>query len=142
MHELNVLNEEVKNAIDKMRPEIEEMRRWQDEKITLCVGGKCFDTTKSTLMKVPKSLISIPCGLIKKGEAKIIIDRDPSHFKFILNYLRYNCQMPAGCLPNDLQVLNELKQDAIYYNLHKLDVFKEKSEFYKDIKETHNESVH
>jgi hypothetical protein len=29
--------------------------------------------------------------------------------------------MPIGCLPNDLQVLNELKQEAIYFCLPKLE---------------------
>ena len=28
--------------------------------------------------------------------------------------------MPAGCLSNDLQVLNEIKQEALYYQLPKL----------------------
>lgn len=107
------LTYEIKEAIDKMRPSISLLQQWQSEKITLCVGGKCFHRTRSTLMKEPTSLISIPCGLYNVyKEPKVIIDIDPSHFKFILNYLRYDCNMPLGCLPNNLQVLHKLKQTA------------------------------
>ena len=47
-------------------------------------------------------------------------DRDPSHFRFILNYLRNGCKIDIRTLPKDSRYLYELFYEAQYYNLHKL----------------------
>lgn len=55
-------------------------------RVTLNVGGKLFETSKETLMKIPDSLL---CGLVEFCDGdEIFIDRDPNLFHHILNYYR------------------------------------------------------
>ncbi|XP_060574812.1 uncharacterized protein LOC132732412 [Ruditapes philippinarum] len=113
----DVFEKVVKEAREIIHHKMLQIQHWRGDEITLWVGGKSFVTTKSTLMKEPSFLYKLNVT----ADSVITIDRDPSHFKFILNYLRYDCTMPIGCLPNDLQVMNELKQEASYFCLPKLE---------------------
>jgi hypothetical protein len=72
-------------------PPKSDMRGW----VTLNVGGTCFLTTKSTLCKEPASFL---CRLVqddpelpsaKDENGAYLIDRDPSYFPPILNFLRH-----------------------------------------------------
>ena len=48
-------------------------------KVELYVGGAVFVTTQETLSKYPNSYFA---------KAHTLIDRDPTHFRYILNYMR------------------------------------------------------
>ena len=63
----------------------------QENKIILNTGGTRFETSKGTFTQDPKSLFA----LLFADESPIhpvgnsfFIDRDPAHFRFILNYLQ------------------------------------------------------
>ncbi|EFA79308.1 hypothetical protein PPL_07726 [Heterostelium album PN500] len=58
--------------------------------ITLNVGGKEFQTSKSTLTKVAGSFFdNLISGKVEAGKSNsFFIDRDGEHFRYILNYLR------------------------------------------------------
>jgi len=96
----------------------------QQEWVRLNVGGTQFTTTKSTLSKDPKSFFH---RLINQGgddgagggleshrdrDGAYLIDRDPSYFAPILNYLRH------GRLVMDKHVQEEgVLEEAEFYNV-------------------------
>ena len=49
-------------------------------------------------------------------------DRDHTHFRHILNYLRNRCQVDLHTLPRDGAALRELLIEARYYRLKELEL--------------------
>ncbi|KAK3085981.1 hypothetical protein FSP39_011618 [Pinctada imbricata] len=93
-----------------------------EQKAILNIGGDYFHTSIPTLKSVPDSLF---CKMLYKGspfERKLpdFIDRDPKHFRIILNYLRDSGKMNTEMLPNNMRQLFELRSEAVYYQLHDL----------------------
>ncbi|KAK9787874.1 hypothetical protein WJX73_003490 [Symbiochloris irregularis] len=91
--------------------------------ITLNVGGNKFCTSRNTLEREPGSML----GRMFSGEfanntdskGRVFVDRDPKHFGLILNYLRDGtCVLPA-----DSQGLQEILQEADFYQLEGLKAF-------------------
>lgn len=86
------------------------------EIINLNVGGTKISTTRQTLTLVPdtffSALISGRIPSMKDDSGATFIDRDPSMFKIILNYLRTK-QLPA--IENSL--LDSLKHEAEFYGI-------------------------
>ncbi|XP_022801125.1 BTB/POZ domain-containing protein KCTD5-like isoform X1 [Stylophora pistillata] len=68
--------------------------------ITLNVGGYHFVTTLSTLTKDKDSMLATMFSgrheLDTDGDGRYFIDRDGTHFKDILNYLRDSKQLPSA----------------------------------------------
>jgi len=100
-----------------MSKEQREVKSLKDQRIQLDVGGSLFSTTFYTLTKFPESQLAI---LVKSNESSIIkegklfIDRDGTHFRYILNYLRDN----EVEIPNDNSMIKkELIKEASYYGL-------------------------
>ncbi|KAI1694659.1 BTB/POZ domain-containing protein [Ditylenchus destructor] len=60
--------------------------------VRLNVGGKTFQTSKDTLSRFPESFLAcLVNGALpseKDETGAFLIDRDPQHFRAILNYLR------------------------------------------------------
>ena len=59
------------------------------------------------------------CGrhnIIKDGDNSVFIDRDGTHFRHILNYLRGNIESLSD-LPSNENTLKELAKEADYYQL-------------------------
>ena len=52
-------------------------------------------------------------------DGTVFIDRDGTHFRYILNYLR-DGGVQLDALPRNRQVLRELKSEAIFFQLHGL----------------------
>lgn len=92
----------------------------QSNKVILNVGGARFETSRLTLRKDPESLLArlftTESSVVPQGNS-IFIDRDPSHFKVILNYLRYDLNINAAVLPRERKYLIELKQECEYYRV-------------------------
>jgi len=90
------------------------------KRIKLNVGGAKFETSISTLTKDGESMLasmfSGRYNLQKDEEANIFIDRDGTHFRYILNCLR-----DGKCiLPESKPVLLELLQESEYYQIQVL----------------------
>ena len=74
----------------------------QGNKVILNIGGARFETSIPTLQKDPESLLAklftSDSPIIPQGN-NVFIDRDPSHFKVILNYLRCDLDLHPATLP-------------------------------------------
>ena len=87
------------------------------QRVKLNVGGSKFETTLSTLTRYPESMLGAMFSgrheLPPDEEGRVFIDRDGTHFRVILNFLR------TGCLdvPHSDQAAKELKRELEYYQL-------------------------
>ena len=115
----------------KLKSLADEKQQWDIEKqvianthtfesrIKLDVGGCTFTTTITTLTRFPDSMI----GALFSGRHNLttdesgyyFIDRDGTHFRHILNYLRCPEDFDVSSISADH--LKELKKEAVYYGL-------------------------
>lgn len=91
----------------------------QSDIVCLNVGGQLFATSAQTLKRDPDSMLGrMFCshmGLTTDANGNIFIDRDGTHFRHILNYLR------SGSVPQlPPSVRKELLQEADFYQLRGL----------------------
>ncbi|XP_053379295.1 BTB/POZ domain-containing protein KCTD4-like [Mercenaria mercenaria] len=94
----------------------------QQERIILNVGGQKFETSRVTLSKDPNCLLAKIVGkngMTPRYGNQYFIDRDPAHFRLVLNFIR-NGSCDLRTLPHDLRYLYELYYEAYYYNLPEL----------------------
>ena len=82
-------------------------------RVELDVGGKRFATTRTTLRKSGHTFF---VRLADSDADVIFVDRDPTHFRIVLNYLR-DCQ---AVLPTTQIHLLEIEQEARFYCLEEL----------------------
>lgn len=80
----------------------------------LNIGGQVFDTSIATMTKDPHSLLAkLALHDLSERSRTIFIDRDGTHFRYILNFLR-----DGRCvLPCKQQHLQELRQEASYFQV-------------------------
>ncbi|CAE6966822.1 KCTD3, partial [Symbiodinium sp. CCMP2456] len=87
--------------------------------VDLNVGGTIFETTRSTLVQQSGSfletLLSGRYQISRDRYGRIFLNRDPEHFRTILNFLR-NPQTPP--MPRDAAESEALVQEATYYGVH------------------------
>eukprot|EP01127_Copromyxa_protea_P007149 TRINITY_DN17067_c0_g1_i1.p1 TRINITY_DN17067_c0_g1~~TRINITY_DN17067_c0_g1_i1.p1 ORF type:complete len:370 (+),score=48.11 TRINITY_DN17067_c0_g1_i1:37-1146(+) len=92
--------------------------------VELNVGGKIFATTFATLTREISLLSLYVSGgagtenlVAYDKEGRIFIDRDPTHFRWLLNYLRDGYLVT---IPSQLQHRLEILHEARYYRLDNL----------------------
>ena len=132
--EKELLSKEVRlqNEKDQFRKEMQrEKRQLQQEihcmselnkicekRIKLDIGGHIYATSVLTLTKDPQSMLATMFSgrhsVKKEEDGSYFIDRDGTHFRYILNYLR-DGGFKEGLLPGD--ILMELQTEAEYYQL-------------------------
>jgi hypothetical protein len=88
----------------------------QSERIAVNVGGTLFETSKFSLKKISTSLLARFISETQPINGQYFLDRDPSTFKYVLNYLRTD-SFDIRTLPNDTRILYELFYEAKYYQL-------------------------
>lgn len=79
--------------------------------MSLNVGGVIFMTRKSTL-KASNSFFSGLVASCEEHNAPIFVDRDPTFFRHILNYMR-----GAKTYPNDESSVQQLIVEAEFYSM-------------------------
>lgn len=88
--------------------------------VRLCVGGSHFVCARSTLLRHSDSffakLLSGALPTDRDESGAIFIDRDGTHFRYILNYLRDG----SVHLPPDDALRNELLSEANFFQLRPL----------------------
>eukprot|EP00913_Durusdinium_trenchii_P007885 g7397.t3 len=87
--------------------------------VDLNVGGTIFETTRSTLVQQSgsflESLLSGRYQISRDRYGRIFLNRDPDHFRTILNFLR-NPHTPP--MPRDSAESEALVQEASFYGVH------------------------
>ena len=94
-------------------------------RIVLDVGGTHYSTSRSTLTKYPESVLGAMFSgghdleTMQCKDGSFFIDRDGTHFRHILNYLRDGEEVVES-FPKSLEVLSELIREAKFYQLDSL----------------------
>ncbi|XP_052096232.1 uncharacterized protein LOC127731248 [Mytilus californianus] len=103
---------------------VQEQNIITDSQIILNIGGEKFTTSLTTLTNVQDSVfVHLFCGtyIAKPGkDGSYFFDRDGTHFRHILNYLR-NGPKAIASIPDEESVLEETLSDAKYYILPELE---------------------
>ena len=85
--------------------------------VNLNVGGHCFKTSVQTLTKDPNTMLAAMFSgkfeMKSCEDGAFFIDRDGTHFRFILNYLRTG----KLTLPEGATFLKELLEEAEFYQI-------------------------
>ncbi|XP_069129176.1 uncharacterized protein [Argopecten irradians] len=118
--------EEICRQWQQLRDELarmEEMHDVQKGRIRLDIGGNIFTTSRLTLTQDPESMLAAMFSgrhnICTETDGTVFIDRDGTHFRYILNYLR-DGRLNTDGLPRNRQVLRELRNEATYYQLHSM----------------------
>ena len=102
-------------AIDAMSKKLEHVHF--SSTILLNVGGNRFTTSLQTITKDPNSMLAAMFSgkfeMEPSEDGAFFIDRDGTHFRFILNYLR-NGKLT---LPEGATFLKELADEAEFYQI-------------------------
>lgn len=79
-------------------------------RIRFNVGGSVFETTDETLNRIDGTMLKALCqeNWADSKKEEIFIDRDPTHFRLILNFLRDG----ASALPVNEKDLVEIEREA------------------------------
>ncbi|CAG2219660.1 unnamed protein product [Mytilus edulis] len=92
---------------------LQSLQDTQENTLTLNVGGMKIETNKNTLRADPSCVFALmlqPLSPFRPSNNVYFFDRDPAHFKIILNYLRNNCNVEKRYLPREHIYLYELLQ--------------------------------
>ncbi|XP_046548017.1 uncharacterized protein LOC124257984 [Haliotis rubra] len=111
--------QQLKDEITRM----EELHDVQKGRVKLDVGGHVYTTSLLTLTRDAESMLAAMFSgrheIRVEQDGTVFIDRDGTHFRHILNYLR-DGGVTVDSLPRSRQVLKELRNEAVYYQLHGL----------------------
>ena len=97
----------------------------QHEIVEVVVGGKRFETTPLTLLSCNDSTLAVALAGMNRfnpDKDRISIDRDPTHFEKILNFLREGEKSVVWMEKPDLSAadIKEVKLEAEYYKIKPL----------------------
>ena len=102
-------------TIDSMSKKLEHVHF--SSTIQLNVGGHRFTTSLQTLTKDPNSMLAAMFSgkfeMKPSEDGAFFIDRDGTHFRFVLNYLRTG----KLTLPKGATFLDELAEEAAFYHI-------------------------
>lgn len=90
-----------------------------DGRIILDIGGTKFTTSRATLNMVSGCFFT---DMLLPSITNYFVDRDPLHFRTILNFLRYGGNIRPVLLPDTVKELVELEIESEYYRLYNLGV--------------------
>lgn len=101
---------------------MEDIKRYQKGVVKLNVGGRMYITSAYTLSRDQESmlatLVSGRYSVDRQPDGSIFIDRDGTHFRYILNYLRGDRGVDS--LPDNWTEQHQLLKEAKYYKLEGL----------------------
>ena len=85
-----------------------QLQKVQEGGVVLNIGGQCFHTSMVTLGAEPNSILDLlsvrDCPMCLHRTC-YNFDRDPAHFKLILNYLSNGAHLEMLTLPNEKRYL-------------------------------------
>mgnify|MGYP001319929566 CR=1 FL=1 len=114
----------VQESVQQERQQLETMKAAVDgnieqfkQRVKLNVGGSKFETTLSTLTRHPDSMLAVMFSgrheVPRDDDGYVFIDRDGTHFRIILNFLRTG----ALDVPTSQKAASELTRELQYYQL-------------------------
>lgn len=96
-----------------------ETKEFQSSRVQLDIGGHKYTTSLTTLRKDSNSMLAAMFSgrhqLVNESDGSYFIDRDGTHFRYILNYLRDDFQVDT--FPTDEVTLKEIQNEGRYYQL-------------------------
>ncbi|KAL6071323.1 SH3KBP1-binding protein 1 [Balamuthia mandrillaris] len=102
---------------EKEKQHISNVNGLQPKVVKVNVGGHVFTTSSTTMCMCTGSMLEAMFSgrhaLTPMEDGSVFIDRDPTHFRTILNYLRGN----KPVLPENQTGLEELLQECEFYGL-------------------------
>ena len=112
---------EIKAEFQKLEDEkkaIEGVYKFQSSRVKLDVGGQRFTTSRSTLIKQSDTMLAVMFSgrhkLVQDEDGAYFVDRDGTHFRHVLNFLRDG---DSSTLPDDQDALKELMKEAEFYQI-------------------------
>lgn len=88
------------------------------ESLEVFIGERTFVTTLATLLKQDSLLAELATKVSSQSAPCVFFDRDPTHFRYVLNYLRDGSLL----LPPDLTMAKELLAEVEFYQLRAMAV--------------------
>ena len=111
---------EKKDKFEEELMYLDELNKITDKVIKLNVGGHVFMTSTLTLTRDPDSMLGAMFSgrhkLHTMSDGAVFIDRDGTHFRHILNFLR-DGYLRSGALSQEDSEIQELVAEAEYYQL-------------------------
>ena len=132
------VRDQFNTCVAATKKSVAEMAEWEEEKkriagthnfeptVTLNVGGNLFTTTTSTLTRFPDTMLGAMFSgrhaLIQDKNGAYFIDRDGTHFREILNFLRGSTASTEEQIEQRLSpaTMEELKFEADFYGMKDL----------------------
>ena len=123
-HEISIQEQfkdldETRLRIESEKKRMREVQEFQSSKVHLNIGGHRFTTSLQTLRRDPDSMLATMFSgrhnLVQEADESYFVDRDGTHFRHILNYLRDGFR--GEMLPQDELSLREIANEAEYYQL-------------------------
>ena len=109
---------EEQQSIDAMSKKLDQVHF--SSTVKLNVGGQHFTTSVQTLTKDPNSMLAAMFSgrfdMKPSEDGSFFIDRDGTHFRFILNFLRTG----KLTLPEGVTFIKELEEEAEFYQIQGL----------------------
>ena len=122
-NELKAKEEQLDEDRKKLQMEIErmsEVNKIQESRVKLDIGGHLYTTLTLPLTKDRDSMLSAMFSgrhsVQREEDGSYFIDRDGTHFRYILNYLR-DGGVRNDTQPSDVTIVRELLTEAEYYQL-------------------------
>lgn len=114
--------DETRLRIEKEKKRMQDVYEFQSSPVHLNIGGHRFTTSLQTLRRDKDSMLATMFSgrhkLVQESDGSYFVDRDGTHFRHILNYLRDGFR--ADMLPQDEVSLREIVNEAQYYQLSDL----------------------
>lgn len=114
---------DVQAALRQHMQTLTALQRVQEKRVILNIGGQRFTTSEVTLRADPHSIFNLMFveGCPLRPSSRIYyFDRDPSHFRLILNYLRNGAHLDSCLLPHEKRYLLEILTEARFFCLEGL----------------------
>ncbi|XP_068716281.1 uncharacterized protein [Montipora capricornis] len=114
--------EEMRVKIENEKKRMHEVYEFQSSPVHLNIGGHRFTTSLQTLRRDQDSMLATMFSgrhkLLQEPDGSYFVDRDGTHFRHILNYLRDGFH--AEMFPQDELSLRQIVNEAQYYQLNGL----------------------
>ncbi|XP_062521824.1 uncharacterized protein LOC134196637 [Corticium candelabrum] len=121
------VEDDIKQMQQRLKDEKKSMKnvyKFQCSQVKLNVGGHKFSTSLTTLRSQPDSMLAVMFSgrhqLATDEDGAYFIDRDGTHYRHILNYLRDDTNLEVT-LPQTKREQTELFKEAQYCQLNKLE---------------------